>query len=41
MKQIDFDALIVGADFAGIYQLHSLRELGLSVQVIDNAGDVG
>lgn len=41
MKQLDFDALIVGAGFAGIYQLHSLRELGLSVQVIDNAGDVG
>ena len=41
MKQLDFDALIVGAGFAGIYQLHTLRELGLSVQVIDNAGDVG
>jgi cation diffusion facilitator CzcD-associated flavoprotein CzcO len=41
MKQRDFDAFIVGAGFAGIYQLRSLRDLGLSVQVIDNAGDVG
>ena len=41
MKQLDFDALIVGAGFAGIYQLHSLLGLGLSVKVIDQAGDVG
>ncbi|KAH8778061.1 cyclohexanone monooxygenase [Hyaloscypha finlandica] len=35
------DALIVGAGFGGIYQLYALRQLGLSVQVIDLAGDVG
>lgn len=35
------DALIVGAGFGGIYQLHSLRQLGLSVKVIDIASDVG
>ncbi|RDL30009.1 Uncharacterized protein BP5553_10636 [Venustampulla echinocandica] len=35
------DALIVGAGFGGIYQLHRLREMGLSVKVIDMAGDVG
>src|SRR5947208_3031114 len=41
MKQLDFDALIVGAGFGGIYQLHSLLGLGISVKVIDQAGDVG
>jgi heterodisulfide reductase subunit A-like polyferredoxin len=41
MKQLYFDALIVGAGFGGIYQLHSLLGLGLSVKVIDQAGDVG
>jgi len=41
MTQIDFDALIVGAGFGGIYQLHLLLEQGLSVKVIDAASDVG
>ena len=41
MKQLDFDALIVGAGFGGIYQLYSLLGLGLSTKVIDQAGDVG
>ncbi|KAM6481526.1 FAD/NAD(P)-binding domain-containing protein [Trichoderma sp. SZMC 28011] len=36
-----FDALVVGAGFAGIYQLYKLRELGLSVKLIDKASDVG
>ena len=36
-----FDAVIVGAGFAGIYQLHKLRSLGLKCVVIDQAGDVG
>lgn len=35
------DALIVGAGFGGIYQLHSLLKLGISAQAIDIAGDVG
>lgn len=35
------DALVVGAGFGGIYQLYSLRKLGLSVKVIDIAADVG
>jgi heterodisulfide reductase subunit A-like polyferredoxin len=35
------DALIVGAGFGGIYQLYSLLQQGLSVQVIDAASDVG
>jgi cyclohexanone monooxygenase len=41
MKQTDFDALIVGAGFGGIYQLKRLRDLGLDCRVIDAAGDVG
>lgn len=41
MKQTHYDALIVGAGFGGIYQLHKLLQLGLSVKVIDAAGDVG
>ncbi|KIX08441.1 uncharacterized protein Z518_03097 [Rhinocladiella mackenziei CBS 650.93] len=41
MQQTHFDALIVGAGFGGIYQLHKLLNQGLSVKVIDAAGDVG
>ena len=36
-----FDAVFVGAGFAGIYMLHRLRGLGLSVQVYEAGGDVG
>ena len=39
--ETDIDALIIGAGFGGIYQLYRLREIGLSVRVIDMAGDVG
>lgn len=37
----DYDALVVGAGFAGIYQCYSLRKLGLTVKVIDAASGVG
>jgi cyclohexanone monooxygenase len=38
----DYDAVVVGAGFSGLYQLHRLRdELGLSVKVIEKADDVG
>lgn len=38
----DFDAVVVGAGFGGLYAVHKLRtELGLSVQAYDNADDVG
>ncbi len=40
-EEVDLDALIIGAGFSGIYQLYRLREMGLSVQVIDMASDVG
>ncbi|GGO08009.1 cyclohexanone monooxygenase [Microbispora rosea subsp. aerata] len=41
-KTTDFDAIVVGAGFAGIYMLHKLRnELGLRVRAFDRAGGVG
>src|SRR3977135_3165873 len=36
-----FDVVVVGAGFAGMYMLHRLRELGLSVRVYEQGGDVG
>ena len=36
------DAVIIGAGFSGLYQLHQLRDrLGLQVQVLEAAEDVG
>ncbi|MEB3031800.1 flavin-containing monooxygenase [[Mycobacterium] nativiensis] len=35
------DAVVVGAGFAGLYMLHKLRELGLSVQVYEAGDGVG
>lgn len=38
----DYDAVIVGAGFSGLYQLHRLRDdLGLDVKVLERADDVG
>ena len=36
-----YDAVIVGAGFAGLYMLHKLRGLGLRARVFEAAGDVG
>ncbi len=36
-----YDAVIIGAGVTGLYQLYRLRELGLSVRVIEAAGGVG
>jgi cyclohexanone monooxygenase len=36
-----FDAVVVGAGFAGLYMLHRLRGLGLSVRVYETGSDVG
>jgi len=39
---IDRDAVIIGAGFSGLYQLHSLRDrLGLDVTVLEAGGGVG
>ncbi len=37
----DFDVVIVGAGFAGMYLLHRLRNLGFSARVLEAADDVG
>ena len=37
----DFDAVVVGAGFSGLYMLHRLRELGLSVRVYEKGAGVG
>jgi cation diffusion facilitator CzcD-associated flavoprotein CzcO len=39
--QRTYDAVIVGAGFAGLYMLHRLRGLGLSVHVVEAGGGVG
>ena len=36
-----YDALIIGAGVSGMYQLHRLRELGLSALVLEAGTDVG
>jgi cation diffusion facilitator CzcD-associated flavoprotein CzcO len=38
---VTFDVVIIGAGISGLYQLYTLRKLGLSVRVIEEAGDVG
>jgi cyclohexanone monooxygenase len=37
----DFDAVIVGAGFAGMYMLHRLRKLGFSARVFEAGSGVG
>jgi cyclohexanone monooxygenase len=37
----DFDAVVVGAGFAGLYMLHRLRGLGLSARVYEAGSGVG
>jgi cyclohexanone monooxygenase len=40
-KAVDFDAVIVGAGFAGMYMLHRLRRAGFSARVIEAGKGVG
>jgi cyclohexanone monooxygenase len=37
----EFDAIIVGAGFAGLYALYRLRGLGLTAKIFERAGGVG
>ncbi len=37
----EFDAVIIGAGIAGLYQLHLLRNQGLEVRVLEAGSDVG
>jgi cyclohexanone monooxygenase len=39
--QRDFDVIVVGAGFAGLYMLHRLRGMGFSVRVLEAGGGVG
>ena len=36
-----YDVIVIGAGLSGMYQLHRLRELGLSVRVFEAGDDVG
>jgi cation diffusion facilitator CzcD-associated flavoprotein CzcO len=40
-RATEVDAVVVGAGFSGLYMLHRLRGLGLSVRVLDRAAGVG
>lgn len=42
-KHVDqeLDALVVGAGFGGVYQLHNLRKLGYKVKVFEAGADLG
>jgi len=41
-QTIELDALVIGAGFAGLYQLLCLRDrLGLSVKALEAGGGVG
>src|SRR5579862_4894601 len=37
----EFDAIVIGAGVAGLYQLYKLRELGLKVQAFEAGSGVG
>ena len=37
----DVDAVVVGSGFAGLYMLHRLRDMGLSVRVFERGSGVG
>ena len=40
-NKTELDVVIVGAGFAGIYQLLKLRRLGLSAKIIEKADQIG
>lgn len=39
--RVEYDAVVVGAGFAGMYQLHRLRQLGMSARVYEAGDGVG
>lgn len=41
MSRNEFDVIVVGAGFAGMYLLHRLRGLGFSTRVVEAGSDVG
>lgn len=40
-RAVQYDVVVVGAGFAGLYMLHRLRGLGLTARVYEQGGDVG
>src|SRR5690606_37960359 len=38
---VDFDVIVVGAGFAGMYMLHRLRDLGFAARVLEAGSGVG
>ncbi len=40
-QQFDYDAIVIGAGIAGMYQLYRLRELGMRVRVFEAGTGVG
>jgi cyclohexanone monooxygenase len=40
-RNAKFDAIIVGAGFAGMHMLHQLRQMGLTARVYETGDDVG
>ena len=38
---VHYDAVVIGAGFAGMYMLYKLRQLGLTAQVYERGDDVG
>lgn len=40
-QHVEFDAIIVGAGFAGLYMLHRLRGIGLRARVVEAGDGVG
>lgn len=41
-KDVDYDAIVIGAGFGGIYQLHTLRDdLGLKVRAFEKGAGIG
>ncbi|WP_370302766.1 flavin-containing monooxygenase [Pseudooceanicola sp.] len=41
MVQDEYDAVVVGAGFAGMYLLHRLRQMGLRAKAFETGSDVG
>ena len=39
--KVDYDAIIVGAGFAGLALIHHLKKLGISLKVFDKASGIG
>jgi len=39
--QSDYDVLVVGAGFAGLYALHRFRSMGLRVRVLESGAGIG